>query len=150
MRKELGELKIIEKKLEAAKKDLEEWKGFSDTVGQLKIDDPDFEPSLSCQLMGISKKDDLAYCRSAKYDKCVFYRCQDRPSYQKWLEHHKQYHPNDDRLYLICNECRLLRDKEVGFMNDAISDLEIKLNQVKRKGERLSSLADVANKMNVK
>ena len=39
VRKKMDEQKILEEKLDAAKKDLEDWKCFSDTVGQIKEGD---------------------------------------------------------------------------------------------------------------
>jgi hypothetical protein len=133
--------KILERKIEAAKKDRDVWKRFSKIRGQMKDDNPQFEPSFSCKLVrNPALPDGYTYCKNEEFGKCVFYRCKDRPSYLGWLEHHRQFHPKDDHLYVACNECRILRDKEVDFMDGAISDLKRKL----KKGELIRSLADIA------
>jgi len=128
---------------------LEKWKSYNDKVGQGICGYPDSEFCLSCKLIGI-KKDGYARCQSKKYGKCVFYCCQERSSYMEWLEHHRQFHPKDDLLYVACNECNNIRNKEVDFMNDAISDLENKLNRVKNKSDIRRGLADIVTKCNVK
>ena len=148
----MTEQEILEEKIEAAKKDLEEWKSFDGgTYGQLHPDDLGAELCHSCKLIGVRRgKDGLVYCRSKKYGKCIFYCCNERQSYLEWRNHHKKFHPEDnDVLCVSCNECRILRDKEIGFRNDAISNAEIELNQVKLKGERDKSLADIAKKRNL-
>ena len=78
-------------------------------------------------------------CKSKKYGECVFYRCSERRSYQKWLEHHEKAHPNDKLLlvYDDCNECNKLRAEEIRFMKDRISKLNNKIN-------RMNSLAEIA------
>jgi len=139
--------KTLEKKIEAAKKDRDVWEGFSKTRGQMKDDDPQFEPSFSCKLVrNLALPEGYTYCRNEEFGNCAFYRCKDRPSYLEWLEHHRLYHPKDDHLYVVCNECRILRDKEVEFMDEAISKLKRELG----KDELRNSLDDVAKKLNVR
>lgn len=135
--------KILEEKIEAAKKDLEDWKSFSDTIGQAKPDDPDYELCFSCTLMRVSEKDDIDCCKSTKYGKCVFYGCLDRPSYKEWLKHHKQFHPKDDRLYVACDECNNIRNKEVALNEKAIHDLEKELNKPKHIPPTKKQLEDI-------
>ena len=131
-------------KLEAAKKDLENWESLSDIIGQPEPGHPDYHPWSSCLLYkGKSKRlpEDRSYCKNKKYGKCVFdYSCD---SYMpKWREHHRQSHPNDDLLYVCkgCNECRRIQADVARFMAVGISDLVRELNKPKR----MRDLADIA------
>lgn len=128
---------ILEKKLEAAKNDLEEWRSFSDTRGQAKPEV--YAPSFSCQFMGIN--DGIACCQSRKYGNCVFIGCRYKPCHQEWGKHHTQFHPDDDALYVACNECSNIRNKVVSFMEGAISDLERELKNLNILNERMRSIA---------
>ncbi|MGB7545014.1 MAG: hypothetical protein WBL92_05365, partial [Methanothrix sp.] len=127
--------------------DRDVWERFNKSQGQMKIDDTQYESSFSCKLVRnpkLSKGD--TYCKNTEFGNCAFYRCRckDRKSYQDWLQHHEEKHPEETHLYISCNECDNIRKKEVGFMNYIISSLEIELKQVKRTNARMKSLADIA------
>jgi hypothetical protein len=129
--------KILEKKIEAAKKDLDVWEGLSKTRGLMKDDDLQFESSFSCRLVkNLTLPEGYTYCENKEYGKCAFYRCKDRLSYQEWQKHHRSNHSNENNLYVSCNECNNIRNNEVGFMKSAISKLERDLEKDER-NERL-------------
>jgi hypothetical protein len=138
-------VKFLEEQLIAATKDRNVWEGFDGKRGQMKDDDPNFEPSFSCKLVrDPTLREGYTHCRNKKYGECTFYhcRCRDRKSYQDWLKHHKKDHPKD-KLLLVhddCHECKRLQDDEVAFMDDAI----LKLNN---KIKRMVSLADIVRDM---
>lgn len=132
--------RTLQEQLKAAIADRDVWEGFNGSRGQMKLDDPNYESSYSCKLMrDPTLRKGYTRCKSKKYGDCTFYRCSERESYKKWLEHHQQAHPND-KLLLVhddCDECNKLRNEEVKFMNDRISKLNNKIN-------RMNSLAEIA------
>ena len=104
--------KILEKKIETAKKDRSVWEGFSKIRGQMKIDDLEYESSFSCKLVKNPKlpKGDT-YCKHTEFGKCAFYRCENRQSYRDWLQHHEDKHKEEKYLFVSCNECNNIRKK---------------------------------------
>lgn len=136
--------KTLEKKIEAARKDLDVWEGLSKTRGLMKDDDPQFESSFSCRLVkNLTLPEGYTYCENKDFGKCAFYRCKDRLSYQEWQKHHLLNHSNENNLYVSCNECINIRNKEVDFMKSAISKLERDLE----KDERIERLRKEFRKM---
>ena len=84
--------KLLQNKLDRAKKDLKFWKSMNDKIGQPKPDHPDLKLFFSCEIMN--------YCDSKELGKCVFYNCHTRPSKLEWKEHHEKCHPKDNILYV--------------------------------------------------
>ncbi len=145
MEKAIMTIKTLQEQLKAAIADRDAWVGFNEIQGQMKHDDPNYESSHSCKLMrDPALRKGYTRCRNKKYGSCAFYhcRCRDRHSYQCWLEHHKQFHPEDKQLLVHndCQECNRLRDEEVAFMNVSISKLNNKI-------KCMSSHADIVKEM---
>jgi hypothetical protein len=136
----------LNRKLEAAKKDLKNWKSLSDIIGQPEPEHPDYHPWSSC-LLYESKSNRLpesrSYCKNEKYGKCAFdYSCD---TYMpKWREHHIQFHPNDDLLYVSkdCYECKRLQAEVARFMAFGISNLEKELNNPKRMRDLVARIVE--------
>jgi hypothetical protein len=125
-----------EKKIEAAKKDLDVWENLSETRGLTKEGKPSYESSFSCKLVKDPKlPEGYTKCKNKKFGKCVFYRCNLRDNYQYWLKHHHQNHRYEDLLYISCNECNNIRNIEVEFMKSAISKFKMDLEKEERIAE---------------
>lgn len=124
--------KIIDaRKLDAAKKDLENWKSGSYTFGHPDQRHKAFKNSnlrSSCALYAIDHEHVI--CQTKELGKCIFYECDKRPSLQAWLKHHEETHPEEDLNYVSCDTCKILHTAETRFMEDRIAEFERKLNSI--------------------
>ncbi len=116
--------KFNKQKIEAAKKDLKNWKEIFEGGGEVRPEDPTFLRRNSCRLIGDS-------CESYDHGKCIFYSCNDKDSnYKKWRKHHEKVHPEDKLRYNIsCDKCTTILKKEICFMEGRIAEFERRNDQ---------------------